>query len=171
MRPLRGVVTPLFGAGRGVAGRVAGRGVLGVGEQVPGTGGQFAGDRRGGDLPAPPFGDALEGGRELWGALGGLRRLAQHPAQPHRALFGDVPVVGDPVAAADGRGEPGPDASWRAEANRLMSPASARMTSAVNGPMPGNWVSTLTRGSDRVRWRISQSSRSIRPCSTSIRPR
>ncbi len=37
------------------------------------------------------------------------------------------------------------DASWRAEANRLMSPTSATMTSAVNGPMPGSWVSTLTR--------------------------
>src|SRR5207247_7841394 len=45
---------------------------------------------------------AMAGGE--WGVpLGGLRRLAQHPAQPRRALFGDVPVVGDAVAAADGR--------------------------------------------------------------------
>src|SRR5215467_1463267 len=27
-----------------------------------------------------------------------------------------------------------------------MSPASARITSAVNRPMPGSWVSSLTRG-------------------------
>ena len=55
--------------------------------------------------------------------------------------------------------------------SRCKAIASARMTSAVNGPMPGSWVSTLTRGSDRARWRISQSSRSIRACSASIRPR
>jgi hypothetical protein len=63
------------------------------------------------------------------------------------------------------------DASWRAEANRLMSPTSATMTSALNGPMSGSRVSTLTRGSDRARWRISQSSRSIRSCRASIKPR
>jgi len=41
---------------------------------------------------------------------------------------------------------PAHDASCRAEANRLMSPASATMTSAVNGPAPGSWVSTPARG-------------------------
>src|SRR6266496_5200958 len=38
------------------------------------------------------------------GSLGRLRRLAQHPAQPHRAFLGDVAVVGDAVGAADGGG-------------------------------------------------------------------
>jgi len=38
----------------------------------------------------------------------------------------------------------------RAEANRLTSPISAKITSAVNGPMPGSWVSSLTWGSDRA---------------------
>jgi len=52
-----------------------------------------------------------------------------------------------------------------------MSPASARITSAVNGPTPGSWVKIFTRGSDRARWWISPSSRSIRSCSASIRPR
>ncbi len=42
---------------------------------------------------------------------------------------------------------PAQDASLRAEPNRLMSPISASRTSAVNGPTPGSWVSTLTRGS------------------------
>src|SRR6516164_749687 len=49
-----------------------------------------------------------------------------------------------------------------------MSPISARMTSAVNGPTPGSWVSTLTRGPDRARWTTSQSSRSIRTSTASI---
>jgi hypothetical protein len=49
---------------------------------------------------------------------------------------------------------PAQDASLRAEPNRLTSAISARMTSAVNGPIPGSWVRTLTRGSDRARWRI-----------------
>ena len=43
---------------------------------------------------------------------------------------------------------PAQAASLRAEPNRVMSPTSARMTSAVNGPTPGSWVRTLTRGSD-----------------------
>jgi len=64
------------------------------------------------------------------------------------------------------RGQPGvspaQDASLRAVGNRVMSPISARMTSAVNGPAPGSWVSTLTRGSDRARWRVSPSSRPVR---------
>ena len=38
-----------------------------------------------------------------------------------------------------------------AEPNRLTSPVSARMTSAVNGPTPGSRVSTLTRGSALAR--------------------
>ena len=43
---------------------------------------------------------------------------------------------------------------------------------AVNGPTPGSWVSTLTRGSDRARRCTSQSSRSIGcwRASISIRP-
>jgi hypothetical protein len=41
---------------------------------------------------------------------------------------------------------PAQDASLRAEANRLTSPTSARITSAVNGPAPGSWVKTFTRG-------------------------
>jgi hypothetical protein len=41
---------------------------------------------------------------------------------------------------------PAQDASLRAEANRLMSPASAKMTRAVKGPTPGSWVSTPARG-------------------------
>src|SRR6266700_3988789 len=107
-----------------------------VGEQVPGAGEQLAGDRGGGDLLPPPLGDGLEGGGELRRALGGLRRLAHHPPQPPRALLGNVPVVGDAVAATDGRVSPAQDASLRAEPNRLTAPISARMTSAVNGPMP-----------------------------------
>jgi hypothetical protein len=59
----------------------------------------------------------------------------------------------------------------RAEANRLTSPISATMTSAVNGPTPGSWVSTLTRGPDLARWRISQSSRPIGTSSASISAR
>ena len=39
-------------------------------------------------------------------------------------------------------------ASLRALGNRVMSPISASRTSAVNGPTPGSWVRTLTRGSD-----------------------
>ena len=59
-----------------------------------------------------------------------------------------------PVAAADGGGEPGPGRRLRAEPNRLTSPISAKMTSAVNGPTPGSWVKTFTRRSQRVCWRI-----------------
>jgi hypothetical protein len=44
--------------------------VLGAGEQVPGAGGQLAGDRRGGDLLPAPFRNALERGGELRGAYG-----------------------------------------------------------------------------------------------------
>ena len=52
--------------------------------------------------------DGLEGGGELRGALGGLGGLAQDEPQPGRALLRDVAVVGDAVAATDGRREPGP---------------------------------------------------------------
>ena len=57
---------------------------------------------------------------------------------------------------------PAQEASLRAELNRVMSPTSARMTRAVKGPTPGSWARTLTRGSDRARWRTSQSSRAGR---------
>jgi hypothetical protein len=144
---------------------------FGVGEQVPGAGEQLAGDRGGGDLLAASLGDGLVAGGELRGAPGGLRCLAQHLPQPDRALFGDVPVAGDAVTAADGGVSPAQDASLRAVGNRVMSPISARMTSAVNGPAPGSWVRTLTRGSDRARWRISPSSRSIRTSAASISAR
>ena len=79
--------------------------------------------------------------------------------------------MGDAVAAATVGVSPAQDASLRAELNRLTSPTSARMTSAMNGPTPGSWVSTLTRGSDRPRWRISQSSRSITVSSAPISAR
>jgi hypothetical protein len=66
---------------------------------------------------------------------------------------------------------PARDASLRADPNRLMSPISASRTSAVNGLTPGSWVSTLTAGSDRARWRTSQSSWSIGSWSTPISAR
>jgi len=50
----------------------------------------------------------------------------------------------------------------RALPNRLMSPISASMTSAVNSPAPGSVRSTLTRGSALAR---ACSSPSIRPVS------
>jgi len=73
---------------RGLAtSRLVGRtAAAGVGEQVIGAGEQLAGDRGGGDLLAAAAGDVLVGGGELRTPLGGLRRLAQHPAQPHRAF-------------------------------------------------------------------------------------
>ena len=126
-------------AGRTVAG--------GVGEQVIGAGYELAGDRRGGDLAAAAAGDGLVAGGEVRVPLGRLRRLAQHPPGPGRALLGDVPVADGAVAAADSRGKAGQAASLRADPNRVMSPISASRTSAVNGPTPGSWVRTLTRGS------------------------
>src|SRR5262249_59088955 len=156
MRPPPGL-PPRRCLGRG---RLRGHIVPGVGEQVPGAGGQLAGDGGGGDLLPAPLRDALDGGGELRGALGGLRRPAPSAATPSpprgcarsrrpRSLPRTVGV------------SPAQDASWRAEANRRMSPASARITSAVNGPTPGSWVKIFTRGSDRARWWISPSSRPI----------
>src|SRR5260221_10343426 len=57
---------------------------------------------------------------------------------------------------------PAQEASLRADPNRVMSPASARMTRAVKGPTPGSWARILTRGPDRARWRTSASSRAGR---------
>src|SRR5215510_5917658 len=84
------------------------RGGLGVDKQMVGAGEQLAGDRRGGDLLAAAAGDRLVAGGEVGVALGGLCCLAQDPPQPGGALLGDVPVADRAVAAADGRGEPGP---------------------------------------------------------------
>jgi hypothetical protein len=53
-------------------------------------------------------------------------------------------------------------ASLRALPNRLMSPISASITSAVNSPAPGSVRSTLTRGSALA---CRRSSPSIRPVS------
>ena len=49
----------------------------------------------------------------------------------------------------------------RALGNRVMSPVSATMTSAVNSPTPGSVVKTLTRGSALACWRSSASIRSM----------
>src|SRR5690349_16178236 len=57
-------------------------------------------------------------------------------------------------------------ASLRALPNRVMSPISATMTSAVNSPTPGSVRSVLTLGSDLACW---CSSPSIRPV-TGARP-
>src|SRR5258708_10470773 len=95
--------------GRGdSAGRAWYLGGLGVGEQVAGTGEQLAGDRDGGDLLPAALGDGGVGGGELRGAPGGLRGLVEDPAQPRRALLGDVPVPHGQVRAADRGGEPSP---------------------------------------------------------------
>ena len=89
--------------------RLAGRtGAGGVGEQVAGAGEQLAGDRGGGDLGAAAAGDRLVAGGEVGMPPGLLRGLAQDPADPDRPLPGDVPVPDGAVAAAHGRGEPGP---------------------------------------------------------------
>jgi hypothetical protein len=61
--------------------------------------------------------------------------------RPCRTVRSEPRTVG--VSAAQ-------DASLRAEPNRLMPPISASRTSAVNGPTPGSWVRTSTRGSDRA---------------------
>src|SRR5207244_2953200 len=52
-------------------------------------------------------------------------------------------------------------ASLRALGNRVMSPISASITSAVNWPTPGSVVSVLTRGSALARARSSPSIRSV----------
>jgi hypothetical protein len=57
-----------------------------------GAGEQLTGDRDGRDLLPAPVGHRLVGVSELRVAFGGLRRLDEDPAQPHRALLGDVPV-------------------------------------------------------------------------------
>jgi hypothetical protein len=72
-----------------------------------------------------------------------------------------VPVPDGAVRAADRGGEPGPAGQLAALGNRVMSPISASMTSAVNSPIPGSVRSTLTRGSALARWCSSPSIRSI----------
>jgi hypothetical protein len=52
-------------------------------------------------------------------------------------------------------------ASLRALPNRVMSPISASIISAVNWPAPGSVVSTLTRGPALAYWRSSPSIRSM----------
>ena len=52
-------------------------------------------------------------------------------------------------------------ASLRALPNRVMSPISASMTSAVNWPTPGSVVKILTRGPALACWRSSPSIRSV----------
>src|SRR5215813_479534 len=126
-----GAVTALLLGAR----RVRGCGVPGADEHVPGAGEQLAGDGGGGDLLPAPLRNALEGGCELRGA-------AWRSARPHPAPSAATPSL--PRGCAHSRRprslprtvgvSPAHDASLRAEANRLMSPASARMTSAVNGP-------------------------------------
>jgi hypothetical protein len=142
--------------------RLAGRtGAAGVGEQVAGAGQQLAGDRRGGDLRTAAPGDALVAGGELRCVPGLLRGLAQDPADPDRALPGMCPCRTVRSLPRTVGVSPAQDASLRAEANRVMSPISASRTSAVNGPTPGSWVKTLTRGSDLACWRTSASSRPV----------
>jgi len=69
---------------RGLAtSRLMGRtAAAGVGEQVIGAGEELAGDRGGGDLLAAAAGDGLVAGGEVRMPLGGLRGLAQDPADP-----------------------------------------------------------------------------------------
>ena len=56
---------------------------------------------------------------------------------------------------------PAQAASFRALPNRVMSPISASITSAVNSPTPGSVVSVLTRGSVLARACSSPSIRLI----------
>src|SRR6266581_7421882 len=127
--------------------RRAGVGGLYLGQQVPGAGQQLAGDRDGGDLVPAASGDAGVGGGEVRGPPGGLRGLVQHPPQPRRALPGMFPcrtLRSEPRTVGV---SPAQEASLRALGNRVMSPISATMTSAVNSPTPGSVVSALTGGS------------------------
>jgi hypothetical protein len=142
-----------------------------VGEQVVGAGEQLAGDRGGGELDAAAPGDALVAGGELGGVPGLLRGLAQDPPDPDRALPGMCPcrtVRSEPRTVGV---SPAQDASFRAEANRVMSPISASRTSAVNGPTPGSCVKTLTRGSLLAWLRTSASSRPVTDSRAPVSPR
>ena len=73
----------------------------------------------------------------------------------------DVPVPDGQIRAADRRGQPGLAGQLAGVRERLMSPISASMTSAVNWPTPGSVVKTLTRGSALACWRSSPSIRSM----------
>ena len=114
-----------------------------VGEQMPGGVTACGRSRRaiscGGGRRWPSW-------RRTPAALGGLRRLAQAPTAAMPSPLGDWPwrtVRSEPRTVGV---SPAQEASLRAEPNRLMSPISARRTSAVNGPTPGSWVRTLTAG-------------------------
>ena len=109
-------------------------GSLHVGQQVPGPGQQLAGDRDGGDLLPAMLGDAGVGSGELGGPLGGLRRLVEHPAQPGRALFGDVPVPDGPVRAAD-RGA-GTDPAFGSNSSAVRPMSSRRRPAASEAQRP-----------------------------------
>ena len=117
-----------------LAGRTA---AGGVGEQVVGPGDQLAGDRGGGDLLAAAAGGGLVAGGEVRVPLGGLRGLAQHPPGPGGALLGDVPVVDRAVAAAHGRGEPGPG---RELAGGAEATAPMPTTITPNLPLAGSII-------------------------------
>jgi hypothetical protein len=158
------------GAGR-AAGRCAGLGGVRGGEQVVGAGEELAGDRSGGDLLPAPAGDRGAGGAEFRGAFGGLSCLVEDPAQPGRALFGDVPVADGQIRSADCWGQPGPAGQLAGRRERVMSPISASITSAVNWPTPGSAVKTLTRGSALACWRSSPSIRSTAGARASMNAR
>jgi len=75
------------------------------------------------------------------------------------------------VAAADGGGEPGPGGQLARRGEPADVTGLGQMTSAVNGPAPGSWVRSLTRGSDRACWRICQPGRSMTGSSVSMSAR
>jgi hypothetical protein len=158
----RGLRMRAGGAIRGGSrrGRAGCRGGLVVGEQMVGAGEELAGDRDRGDLLAAPAGDGGVGAGELGGPSGGLGCLVEDPPQVRRALPGDAcrTVRSGPRTVGV---SPAQLASLRALPKRVMSPISASITSAVNCPMPGSAVSTLTRGSALACARTSPSSRSI----------
>jgi hypothetical protein len=98
---------------------------------------------------------------ELRGALGGLGGLVEDQrshTDPCLEMWPCRTVRSEPRTAGV---SPAQLASLRALGNRVMSPISATIISAVNWPTPGKVVSTLTRGSAVARRRTSASSRPV----------
>jgi len=83
---------------------------LGIPQRIEGQGQQAPGERDPGDLRPPAGRDPLGPEAQLRIAGRAHRGLDHDPAQPARALLGDVPPLGVLVARALGRGEPGPAA-------------------------------------------------------------
>ena len=141
--------------------RVRFLGCLGRSEQVVSAGQQLAGDRNGRDLLPASLRDRGVSDGELRGPLGSLRGLAgSHRccAEPCPGMCPCRTVRSEPRTAGV---SPAQLASLRAFGNRVMSPISASMTSAVNWPTPGSVVSIPARGPTFACRRSSPSIRSI----------